>query len=272
MMPPKPPKPPIRIIANASNSPPTRIARPPPFQAKPAPSRTVPRSHSPPHPNAEATQPWIRAPTFRSARDFAIAMTVGLSALVWLRDHYIDYTYVRGSSMAPTLNALYHETGAKDLVVMQPGARNIARGDVVLFWKPRNARELGIKRVVGVEGDEVWPRSGYAVDKAGGERMKGVLDGLHDIDGDSVASERAEAGRVVVPYGHVWVEGDNSRNSLDSRENGPISKGLVVGKAVWVLRGWRGFSRIGDERGEKERKLGSRIVEGRAEIPEVFLE
>lgn len=190
--------------------------------------------------------------------------------------------------MSPTLNASYHETGAKDLVVMRPyggvgnygqkkGQEDIKRGDVVTFWKPRNAKELGIKRVVAVEGDEVWMRGGrgYAAAVCSGddgkEYLKGIPDGLQDYDEDSIASERREKGKIVVPYGHVWVEGDNSRNSLDSRENGPISKGLVVGKAVWVLKGW-GFKRIGDERSEKERQLGSRIVEGRAEIPAIFLE
>jgi inner membrane protease subunit 2 len=65
---------------------------------------------------------------------------------------------------------------------------------------------------------------------------------------------------VVVPYGHVWVEGDNWRESWDSRHYGPISKGLVVAKAVRI---WRG---------KEDRKMASRVVEGTMEAPQVFLE
>ncbi|TPX32470.1 hypothetical protein SmJEL517_g04484 [Synchytrium microbalum] len=33
-----------------------------------------------------------------------------------------------------------------------------------------------------------------------------------------------------VPPGHIWVQGDNSSNSKDSREYGPIPMGLIRGK------------------------------------------
>lgn len=181
--------------------------------------------------------------------------------------------------MAPTLNARYHEEGQKEVVIIRPysplnGSGDIARGDIVTFWKPRNARELGIKRVVGVEGDSVYPGEGYVVEMGmGREYLKGIPDGLHACDEDSIASERREKGRIVVPYGHIWVEGDNARCTLDSRDNGPISKKLVVGRAVRVWRGARGFERIGDERSGREKKMGSRVVEGRgSEVPGIYLE
>lgn len=171
----------------------------------------------------------------------------------------------------------YWDSAQKDKE--EEGEGGLKRGDVVTFWKPRNARELGIKRVVGVGGDSVYPGSGYgfAAGKEGEEGeereyLKGVPDGLSDYEDDSIASERRERGRIVVPYGHIWVEGDNARRTLDSRDNGPISRKLVVGRVVGVWRG-SGFSKIGDERSEKERRMGSRVVEGRgAEVPDIFLE
>lgn len=37
---------------------------------------------------------------------------------------------------------------------------------------------------------------------------------------------------VVVPRGHVWLEGDNAANSSDSRQYGPVPLGLVRSRAV----------------------------------------
>lgn len=41
-----------------------------------------------------------------------------------------------------------------------------------------------------------------------------------------------------VPKGHVWLLGDNTANSTDSRQLGPIPLGLVVGRVafrVWPV-------------------------------------
>lgn len=193
--------------------------------------------------------------------------------------------------MAPTLSPRTHETGEVDWVVLRPGGitaggkkgedggeGSVKRGDIVTFWKPHKPEEMGIKRVVAVEGDVVFPMRGYAVDgtttslKGGGGRMQGMPDGLPDRDDDAVSATSGGVGKVVVPYGHVWVEGDNWRKSFDSRDFGPISKGLIEGRAVWVWRDWFRFMRVGDERDRRERGMRSRVVPGRSEIPAVFLE
>lgn len=40
---------------------------------------------------------------------------------------------------------------------------------------------------------------------------------------------------VVVPPGHVWLEGDNSANSSDSRHYGPVPKGLIQSRVLLRL-------------------------------------
>ncbi|RMZ71914.1 mitochondrial inner membrane protease subunit 2 [Pyrenophora seminiperda CCB06] len=132
---------------------------------------------------------------------------------------------------------------------------------------------MGIKRIVAVEGDTVFPKRGYALDegvRVG--RLGGLPDGLVDEE-DGVDGEEM-VGKVVVPYGHVWLEGDNGRSSLDSNYFGPVSRGLIQGVAVRASRGWWfGWRKIVDARGEAERKLASRVVEGtEGEVPAVFLE
>jgi inner membrane protease subunit 2 len=197
-----------------------------------------------------------------------------------VRDTYISYDKVTGASMAPTMNPHTHETGQRDWIFVRPfvwrmakAGYDVQRGDVVTFWKPQKPEEMGIKRVIAVEGDKVWPRTGYVLEAEDkGKYLGGMPDGLADGDEDSIASERREKGVVVVPYGHVWVEGDNWRESWDSRHYGPISKGLLLGKAVGIWRGWGEFMGVHDEREKKEKKMASQVVEGKMEAPQVFLE
>lgn len=192
--------------------------------------------------------------------------------------------------MAPTLSPTAHETGIEDWVVIRPYTERAAsqkknqyadlkedeqrsnglkRGDVVTFWKPHKPEEMGIKRVVALEGDTVFPVRGYAVEERkngyGEGRVRGIMDGFGEVgeEGD---------GRVVVPYGHVWLEGDNWRKSLDSNDFGPVSKGLILGKAIWVWRSWFRFEAIGDGRLKLEKGQRSKVVRGRSEVPAVFLE
>ena len=210
--------------------------------------------------------------------------------MLFIRDQFIELQHVRGSSMAPTLSPDAHETGREDYVIVRAyhatSSRKTAakageeepwgikRGDVVTFWKPHKPREMGIKRVVAVEGDTVYPTRGYALDPEFHKwRLRGLPDGLVDHDEESIATrDGGEVGKVVVPYGHVWIEGDNWRKSLDSNDFGPISKGLIQGKAVRVWRDWWGLREVGDERNKKEKTMRSRVVEGRSEVPAVFLE
>lgn len=97
--------------------------------------------------------------------------------------------------MAPTLSASFATTGEKDHVfVRKRGAASEAkRGDVVAFASPRHPEMVSIKRIVATGGDTVFP------------------------------DDRYPQGEVLVPWGHVWVEGDNWRDSLDSNDYGPVS-------------------------------------------------
>ncbi|WP_139492047.1 signal peptidase I [Brevibacillus dissolubilis] len=134
---------------------------------------------------------------------------------------------VHGESMMATLHnnervvvnkAIYH--------LQQPD-----RGDIVVFHA--TPTEDYIKRVIGLEGDRVE-----------------VVDDVLYINGEAVdepylAEKRKEAADmglpltenvapVTVPPGHVFVMGDNRRNSRDSRELGPIPLEQLVGRTELV--------------------------------------
>lgn len=96
--------------------------------------------------------------------------------------------------MAPALSPNFHETGKKDEVLVWKWAatRNLRRGQVIIFWQPHDPRNASVKRIIGLPGDTVFPNKSWPMES------------------------------MQVPNGHVWVEGDNWGNSVDSNQFGPV--------------------------------------------------
>lgn len=186
--------------------------------------------------------------------------------MIGLNDYLFEITPIYGRSMAPTLSPAYHATGATDYLAWRkhrPTA-DLKRGDIVMYATPLRAEGSAVKRVVALAGDTV------VLDE---RRRPGV-----DVDGEPKANERtamrgwdAMAPEVKVPYGHVWVEGDNWRASQDSNYFGPMSRSLILGKAVgvvWPPKRW-GRPWDGDEEEKRRVKSGrTRVIEGREVVPE----
>jgi hypothetical protein len=57
------------------------------------------------------------------------------------------------------------------------------------------------------------------------------LVGLEDDVINSCYSNK----EIKISKGKCWVEGDNRTNSIDSKNYGPISLGLIIGKATHVI-------------------------------------
>lgn len=116
---------------------------------------------------------------------------------------------VEGASMQPTLNPVadddYNEDHA-DVCILQKWHYLPRRGDVVCMNVPRRSGAV-VKRIVGLPGDLVTPR---------------------------VPSPLRQS-PLQVPYGHVWVEGDNASNSLDSNAYGPVPVGMLIGRVSHVV-------------------------------------
>ncbi|KAB8115884.1 hypothetical protein EE612_056683 [Oryza sativa] len=152
--------------------------------------------------------PWREIAGEAFSRVFLVAQAV--CAVHVVNAHVCSFALVMGPSMLPAMN-LAGDVVAVDLVSARLG--RVASGDAVLLVSPEDPRKAVVKRVVGMEGDAVT----FLVDP-----------------GNSDASKT-----VVVPKGHVWVQGDNIYASRDSRQFGPVPYGLITGKIfcrVWPLK------------------------------------
>ena len=171
--------------------------------------------------------------TTRSILEWVAVVGGALLVALVIRAFFLAAFYIPSESMAPTL-----EKGDRVLVnKLSYKLHDVNRGDVVVFERPPNEPDNGIKalikRVVGLPGETVEVRNCTVV-----------------IDGRALEepyvkewSRTCTAPAVTVPSNEVFVMGDNRDDSQDSRFFGPISQDLIVGRAfvlVWPLTnlGW----------------------------------
>lgn len=124
-------------------------------------------------------------------------------------------TLISGESMLPTL-----EDG--DRILLNTFKKTYNRGDIVIFRI--SGDKLLIKRVIGIEGDDVQISDGFVY--LNGEKLdefytngRGTLYGVE----------------MIVPKDHVYVMGDNRSNSVDSRIVGAVLESDIIGSLMLRL-------------------------------------
>lgn len=132
--------------------------------------------------------------------------------------------------------------------------QNYERGDIVIARSPIEPKMMICKRIVGLPGDKIHMKAKLSLNPFGGSRKSEVNkddplreimpfadideDDAFDTDKSKHINNQESAMRtfrskvIVVPKGHLWLEGDNSENSIDSRTYGPVPMGLVQSRAA----------------------------------------
>ena len=130
---------------------------------------------------------------------------------------------VQGIGMSPTLN-----DGDRIFVGKRVG--HLQRGDIVIFYYPKDQSKSYIKRVVGLPGEVIELRGGKTFINGS------PLDEPYlDPDRNKVVTDTEP---VRIAEEHYFVMGDNRDNSSDSRFWGTVPKSLVYGKVIgryWPL-------------------------------------
>jgi signal peptidase I len=138
--------------------------------------------------------------------------------LYFLIDTVVARVRVENISMQPTLQA------GEFILVNKFSYRTgeVSRGDIVVFHYPQNPTEDYIKRVIGVQGDDVRVEGGRLI-------VNGNL-----VNEDYIASPPVYYGEWKVPKGFLFVLGDNRNQSSDSHSWGYVPIENVVGRAMVV--------------------------------------
>lgn len=167
-------------------------------------------------------------------RGDALELTASAAIAVGVRTFALDARYIPSPSMEPAFAIGDHLLLEKVSRFFRP----LARGDVVCFQPPPALEAAApdgscfIKRVVGVEGDEV---------RVAGGRL--LVNGEAQAEPYLPEPMRYAMTTLVVPPGHIFVLGDNRNHSYDSHCWGCLRRERVLGRPLctyWPPRRVRG--------------------------------
>jgi signal peptidase I len=149
-------------------------------------------------------------------KDILLAVVIAILMVVFL----YQPVKVEGTSMQPEL--IDQERIFVNKFVYR--FEEIHRGDIVVFWYPRDPSKSFIKRVIGVPGDVVSVNNGQVFINGSLLEEKYVPRGYQDLE--SFPPMR-------VKEDHYYVLGDHRNASNDSRSWGLVPRKYIYGKAVF---------------------------------------
>jgi len=172
------------------------------------------------------------------AREWLESIVVAFILAMIIRAFVIQAFKIPTGSMRPTLlegdlilvNKFIYGAKIPFTDLRLPALRQLKRGDVIVFIYPEDPKKDFIKRLVALPGETVEIKNGtiYVNDKP-------LLDPIFNQRyyynrGDFSVEEK----KIVVPKDSVFVLGDNSASSKDSRYWGFLPLKNILGKALII--------------------------------------
>lgn len=168
----------------------------------------------------EPSQAGARQRFLRAGWEFLHDLSVAVLFCFFLIAFVAQAFRVQGTSMEPLL-----EDGERIVVnKFVYRFRPIERGDVVVFWYPRDPSVSFVKRVIALPGDRVEIRSGQLLVNGMPIEEPYLPESFRDSDSH---------GPIEVRKGYYYVLGDHRRSSNDSRSWGEVPEKYIYGRAVF---------------------------------------
>ncbi len=158
--------------------------------------------------------------------DWVEAGMMAVVAVVLLFTFVVRMAGVDGNSMNPTLEQ-------NDRLFISRLNYTPQNGDIVVATKPNSRGEPLIKRVIAVGGQTVSIDFNLGIVYVDGQ----ALDEPYVGTPTNVSYDTDFSQPVLVPYGHVFLMGDNRNYSWDSRASqvGMVDQRYILGKVVYRL-------------------------------------
>ena len=173
-----------------------------------------------------------------TAREWVESIIIAFVLAMIIRTFLVQAFKIPTGSMRPTLlegdlilvNKFIYGAKIPFVDLNLPAVRQPRRGDVVVFIYPENPKKDFIKRLVAIAGETVEIENGTI-----------FINGQPLLD--TVFSQRyyynrgefgQEGKKIVVPKNSIFVLGDNSASSQDSRFWGFVPRKNILGKAILI--------------------------------------
>lgn len=134
---------------------------------------------------------------------------------------------VNGRSMEMTFSD-------EDVFIVSPAVylvRDPQRHDIIQFRDPMAPERLLIKRVIGLPGEKVSIQENHVMITTREGEQK-VLNESYLSPLDMTKVSLGQLNHVTVPKESYFVLGDHRLMSTDSRNFGPVSRKLIIGKLL----------------------------------------
>lgn len=178
-------------------------------------------------------------------REWVESLVIAIILALFIRTFFIQAFKIPSGSMRMTLiegdrlivNKLRYGAKVPFTSKRLPGYSEIQRGDIIVFKYPVNPKRDFIKRLIALEGEEVEIIHGDIY--INGELVQDPL--IKNIEYYPTGAFLLKHQKITVPKDHVFVLGDNSQSSSDSRVWGFVPVKNIVGRAEVIY--WP-FSRM----------------------------
>jgi len=159
------------------------------------------------------------------AKEWGQSLLYAVVIALFIRTFFFQAYRIPTGSMIPTLKIGDHLIVNKVVYKI----REPKRGEVIVFIFPKDPRKTFVKRLIGLPGDRVR-----------------IEDGKILIDGKPITSIPQIASRyyyaegpygekeVTVPKNSLFVLGDNTTNSNDSRFWGFVPRKNLIGEPIFI--------------------------------------
>lgn len=188
----------------------------------------------------------VKKSSLQVLREYVESFGIALIMALIIKCSVVEAYKIPSGSMENTLlvgdfllaNKFIYGAKIPLLPIRLPALREPKPGDIVIFKYPQNPRVNYIKRCVAVEGQTVEIRS--KVLYVDGKRFPDppLAKYTDPVSRGPGRDPRDDFGPYKVPSGHLFMLGDNRDNSADSRFWGPLSRELVLGKAMIIHWSW----------------------------------
>jgi signal peptidase I len=159
---------------------------------------------------------------------YLLLLFIAFGMAIYIRTFYYQPFKVPSAAMSPTIIVGDQVMVNKSIYKTE----DPQRGDIVIFIYPKEPSKNFIKRIVGLPNEALEIKDGTILINGIPVTQPEVFKKLFYLNRGDYGAE----GQVVhIPPGYVYVLGDNSGSSYDSRYWGFIPRGNILGKAYKIF-------------------------------------